>query len=93
MNTDELIEQMQKDELEDAPLLSVIDAARFFGLKPQILYYYIRTGKLETETCNCGRKCVRREVVQQLLKVRDESARVRQGLPRIPAETQTEEDT
>jgi hypothetical protein len=57
-NIDEAIEQMERDELSDAPLLSPRDMAKVLGIAPQLLYYYIRTGKIEPVICNCGRKCV-----------------------------------
>lgn len=61
-NFDEFMEQVEADELEDRAaqtrLMSVIDYAKARGLQPQKVYYYIRSKKLATEECDCGRKCV-----------------------------------
>lgn len=57
-NLDEVIAQMELDELSDAPLLSPRNFAKLVGVAPQLVYYYLRTGKIEYTVCNCGRKCV-----------------------------------
>lgn len=52
------------EELRDAEKLSVREYAELRSLEtgtivqPQLLYYYIRTGKLEVERCLCGRKVI-----------------------------------
>lgn len=55
---DKVIEQMELDELSDAPLLSPRDFAKLIGVAPQLVYYYLRNGRLEYVICNCGRKCI-----------------------------------
>lgn len=58
LNMDELARQIELDELGDARLLTPRDFAKLIGVAPQLVYYYIRTNKLEVERCDCGRKCV-----------------------------------
>jgi hypothetical protein len=57
-STDELLAQMAKDEAEGATKLSPREYGLLRGIKPQLVYYYIRTGKLELEHCICGRKVI-----------------------------------
>lgn len=64
-NIDDVARQMELDELGDARLLTPRDFAKLIGVAPQLVYYYVRTGKLEIEVCDCGRKCV---VVEQAVK-------------------------
>lgn len=58
MNTDELIEEMIRDELVGASLLSPIDFAKQVGTTPQLVYYHIGQGHIEVEICECGRRVV-----------------------------------
>lgn len=48
--------------------MAVSEYAKLRGRSPQLIHYYIRTGKLETEACECGRKCVRVEEADQFFK-------------------------
>lgn len=57
-NFDSVIEQMELDELSDAPLLSPRDFAKLIGVTPQLVYYHLRAKHIEDVTCNCGRRCV-----------------------------------
>lgn len=65
-NMDELAEQMKRDELEDLheqasqglAKMSVREYAKLKGEQPQLIYYYIRTGKIQEEPCICGRKVI-----------------------------------
>lgn len=57
-NSDELIKQMELDELSDATKLTPRDYGKLRGHAPQLIYYYIRTGKLDVEKCLCGRKVI-----------------------------------
>jgi hypothetical protein len=57
VNTDELFEQMHRDELADATKLTPIEYGRLRGIKAQLVYYHIRnSGVLKLEQCICGRK-------------------------------------
>lgn len=62
-NHDELMRQMEEDELADkaehVTKLTPVEYAKLrSGLQPQLVYYYIRTGKIKQETCICGRKVI-----------------------------------
>jgi hypothetical protein len=67
-NFDELRKQIEQDELEDqlevalegnngehGSKMTVIDFARARKMQPQLVYYYLKTHKLEQEKCICGR--------------------------------------
>jgi hypothetical protein len=73
MNIDEQIRMMAEDN-EGGELGSPIEVARHFRIRPQKIYYWLRTGKLEVVRCNCGRKCVSFESVRELVepKVQEE---------------------
>lgn len=49
-------------------LMAVKDYATSRGLSPQLVHYYIRTGKLEEDQCECGRRCVRVEEADAFFK-------------------------
>jgi hypothetical protein len=44
-----------------------VDFAKRYGrgLQSQLVYYYIRTGKINQGTCSCGRKVIDREQATQ----------------------------
>lgn len=67
-NFDELMKQIQDDELRDQieaavagevtdeqVNMTVIDYARAKKMQPQLIYYYIRSGRLHQKKCICGR--------------------------------------
>jgi hypothetical protein len=58
LTMDQVAAQMELDELGDARLLPPREFAKLVGVAPQLVYYYIRTGKIEVVVCDCGRKCV-----------------------------------
>ena len=62
LTTDELIRQMELDELEDqaheTSKLSPRDYGKLRGIAPQLVYYHIRTGKIDLEKCLCGRSVI-----------------------------------
>jgi len=68
MNTDELIAQMEKDETEDARLITPIDYGRLRGIAPQLIYYYIRAGHIKSQKCECGRKVMVKEEADGYLR-------------------------
>lgn len=62
-NHDELMRQMEADELQDkaehVTKLTPVEYAKLRpGLQPQLVYYYIRNGKIKPEVCICGRKVI-----------------------------------
>jgi hypothetical protein len=75
-NFDELLERMELDEKQDAPLITPVNYAKLRpSLTPQSVYYRIRTGKLKTYLCPCGRKCIKLEEADKLFfKPKDEDA-------------------
>jgi len=74
MNIDELLEQMERDEREDQRLMTPIDYGRLRGIRPQRVYYYIRTHRLVPETCDCGRKCIVKKDADELFGFSDPEA-------------------
>jgi hypothetical protein len=58
VNTDEFLEQMERDEFEGAEKLTPIEYGKLRGRSGQNIYYHIRAGHIELETCQCGRKVV-----------------------------------
>jgi len=55
---DEVMRQIELDELSDATKLTPRDFAKLIGRAPQLVYYYIRTNKIDVEICQCGRKVI-----------------------------------
>jgi hypothetical protein len=85
-NIDELFAQMEADDLADqaevSDLLTPVDYARLRDRRPQLVYYYIRTGRLDIERCNCGRKCINVNKADALFTSLDEKhARRAGGIP------------
>ena len=58
VDTDDLIAQMERDELDGPPKLSPVDYGKLRGIKPQLVYYHIRQKHITTSHCNCGRKVI-----------------------------------
>lgn len=75
-SADELVSRMAQDErtyvldLEDIPqvLMSPRDFATSQGMSPQLVYYYIRSGKVEPLECLCGRTVLDAGAAQQALQ-------------------------
>jgi hypothetical protein len=63
LNTDQLIEQMQADELEDdeSPLITPVNYSKIRPFKPQQVFYHIRAHHLKVYFCPCGRKCINKQ--------------------------------
>jgi hypothetical protein len=40
-------------------------------VQPQNVYYYVRTGKLELETCDCGRKVLDVKLADEFFDLRE----------------------
>lgn len=57
MNIDELRKQIEEDELKDkresVTHMSVSEYARAIGEQPQLVHYYIRSGRIEKAPCEC----------------------------------------
>lgn len=62
-NTDDFLARVAADELADKLeaaangqiKMSVREYAIARGLQPQLVYYYVRQGYIQTEDCICGR--------------------------------------
>jgi hypothetical protein len=65
---DDAIKAMQ-DDSEGATKLPPIQYAHLRGLYPQKVYAALRKGKLQWNTCDCGRKVVVIEEADKLFKV------------------------
>jgi hypothetical protein len=68
VNTDEFIAMMQRDEEEEARYITPVNYGRLRGIKPQLIYYYIRKGHITVQRCNCGRKVVEKEEADEYLR-------------------------
>lgn len=80
MNSDELRDQMEADELADASKLTPREYAKLHHLQPQIVYYHLRNGHLESEQCACGRRVLDVRRADAFFKERAAKERTRQGL-------------
>ena len=84
-NMDEAIARMAaEDELDAAreglTSMTVIEYARARNIQPQLIYYYIRTGKIEQKPCGeCGRKVIDVKTADDYLTVKDAEARKKAG--------------
>jgi hypothetical protein len=66
--TDELFDQMERDELEGQTKLSPRDYGRLRGIAPQLVYYHIRQGHVDMEKCICGRSVIDIDKADQYFK-------------------------
>lgn len=57
-NMDDVVAEMEREDAEGAKKLSPREYGRLRGIKPQLVYYYIRTKRLTVEVCICGRKVI-----------------------------------
>jgi len=86
-NHDELMAQIAADELQDQlelaedgrTKMSVVEYARAKGKQPQLLYYYVRTGRIKVESCVCGRKVIDVVSANEFLAEQDKKAREKAG--------------
>jgi hypothetical protein len=58
LHIDDVIARMEADELVGATKATPIGYARMRGMRPQMMYYYMRIGQIKWERCDCGRKVV-----------------------------------
>jgi hypothetical protein len=68
MNIDETIAQMMADESEDARYITPVDYGKLRGIKPQLIYYYIRRQYITTMRCGCGRRVIEKEEADEYLR-------------------------
>jgi hypothetical protein len=87
MKSDEELEL--EDIAEQADIvgkLSPREYAKIRGIAPQLVYYYLRTGKLKEERCVCGRKVIDVAAADASLQEAKEARRVRSGQPVLRAD-------
>lgn len=75
MSLDNLFDKFEEDELEDAIKLTPRMFALRMKMAPQLVYYYIRRGIIETETCVCGRVVVDTQNCSKTLSARKKAHR------------------
>jgi hypothetical protein len=62
---------------DDITKMSVIEYARYKSrvtgtkVQPQLVYYYLRTGKIKEEICICGRKVIDVQSADEYFAKRD----------------------
>jgi hypothetical protein len=74
LSTEELLEQMERDEAEGATKLSPREYGLSHGIKPQLVYYYIRKGELKLENCICGRHVIDVATADEFFKGRKDGS-------------------
>lgn len=83
-NPDELQAAIEADELQDklelaadgTVKMSVREYAKARSLQPQLVYYYIRRGKIEQKPCGeCGRKVINVQQADAIFLKADDSAK------------------
>lgn len=61
-NVDDLFAQIEADEradrLAEQTKASPIDYAKLRGIRPQMVYYHLRRGNLQWDSCECGRRVI-----------------------------------
>jgi hypothetical protein len=65
---DETIRQMRADEVEDQPFATPVQYSKIRPVQSPQVYGYIRRGRLPTYTCQCGRKVIRIDEADDLLR-------------------------
>lgn len=82
LSTDELLEQFGRDDLEDklaeVEIATPRDYAKMRRVAPQLVYYYIRSGKLNTQICDCGRRCIPIKEADELFDRIEEKRKAKQ---------------
>jgi hypothetical protein len=86
---DELKDQVDaviKGETEDhhQTKMTVIDYAKTrTGLSPQLVYYYIRGGKIKQEKCICGRWVIDIISAEEFFNARDKKQAAKRGVENV----------
>jgi hypothetical protein len=55
-----------QEQADEIGYLTPREYAKLNGLNPQLVYYYIRTKKIEVEHCKCGRKVIHIEAADKV---------------------------
>jgi hypothetical protein len=69
------------EQAEEVGKLSPREYAKLRKITPQLVYYYLRTGKIKEERCICGRKVIDVATADSYLASQQEARRVRSGQP------------
>jgi hypothetical protein len=72
-NMDDVIAQMEREDERDASKLSPREYGLSHGIKPQLVYYYIRKGDLKLEDCICGRRVIDVATADEFFRQRKET--------------------
>lgn len=87
LTAEELFAQMEADEREDRLehqlKASPIEYARSRAIRPQQVYYWIRSGKLRKEQCICGRT---------VIDIKSADAILQPGGPALESKVEEEEE-
>jgi hypothetical protein len=71
INSEEDLELAElRDQAEEVGYLTPREYAKARGMNPQLVYYYIRTGKLKDERCQCGRRVLHVQTADQVLQTK-----------------------
>jgi hypothetical protein len=68
LSTEQFIQAMELEDLEDATKCSPRDYGKLRGIAPQLVYYHIRNGKVDKERCICGRSVIDIDKADQFFK-------------------------
>jgi hypothetical protein len=68
MNIDELIAKMKEDELSDQKYMTPVQYSKTRPIRPQVIYSWIRKGLVEHHICDCGRKVIEVEVIDEIMR-------------------------
>ncbi len=68
-----------QEQANEVDFLTPRDYARLKGVAPQMIYYHIRTGTLETFHCACGRKVLDVKESNDRLQAKEETRRSKLG--------------
>jgi hypothetical protein len=64
-----------REQAEEVGFLTPREYAKIRGMAPQMVYYYIRNGVLETEHCRCGRRVLDVAKADNDLQAKEEARR------------------
>jgi hypothetical protein len=84
-NLDEAIAELERMDLADEvaegerKIMTPVDYARLRGVKPQLVYYYVKVKKLIPAWCDCGRKCINVSEADALFAIRDKKRLEKSG--------------
>jgi hypothetical protein len=69
-NAEELQAMIEADERADSEWLKPREFAKMIGVAPQLVYYYIRTEKIESIKCLCGSRVINAKQAREVFESR-----------------------